>query len=137
MPYDPALADRVRTLVGERTAFVEKKMFGGVAFLVGGHMTVGILASDLVVRVPPEENEAVLARPHTRPMDFTGRPMKGWIYVAPAGTKTAASLGAWIDRALAFVRARPAKKPGRRPAPRTRAAGTRKRAKKASSARRR
>lgn len=116
MPYDETLAKRVRDLLDDRTAFVEKKMFGGIAFLVGGNMTVGILGPDLVVRLPADENESALARPHTRPMDFTGRPMKGWIYVAPAGTRTAASLGAWLDRALAFARAQPAKKPKRKSA---------------------
>ncbi len=77
MPFDEELAGRVRRALGRRRGLVEKKMFGGVAFLLNGNMCVGVHTSDLIVRVPPEETEMVLAQPHTKRFDLTGRPMKG------------------------------------------------------------
>ena len=78
-------------------------MFGGLAYLSNGKMFAGILNKDLVVRVGPEANDQALKEPHTKPMDFTGRPMKGYIYVGPEGTKTAAQLRTWLTRGLKFV----------------------------------
>jgi TfoX/Sxy family transcriptional regulator of competence genes len=78
-------------------------MFGGLAYLWHGKMFAGILKDDLVVRVGPEANDRALKEPHTRPMDFTGRPMKGYIYVSPAGTKSAAQLRAWLARGQTFA----------------------------------
>jgi TfoX/Sxy family transcriptional regulator of competence genes len=109
MAYDAALADRVRkALAGEKNV-TEKAMFGGIAFLVGGHMAIGVATEDLMVRVGPEAHEASLARPHTRPMDFTGRPMRGYVFVAPAGARTPGEVRAWTARALAFARSLPSK----------------------------
>ncbi|MBM4132565.1 MAG: TfoX/Sxy family protein [Nitrospira sp.] len=107
MAYDEQLANRVRTALKGRRAMVEKKMFGGLAYLSNGKMFAGILKSDLVVRVGPEANDTALTRPHTRPMDFTGRPMKGYIYVGPAGTKSAAQLRTWLARGQTFVASLP------------------------------
>lgn len=78
-------------------------MFGGLAFLHGGRMCCGIVGGDLVVRVLAEEMEDALGRPHVRPMDFTGRPMRGFVYVSPAGCDTASTLRHWIDHGLRFV----------------------------------
>ncbi|MEW6248682.1 MAG: TfoX/Sxy family protein [Nitrospirota bacterium] len=103
MAYDEQLAARVRAVLTGQRALGEKKMFGGLAYLSHGNMFAGILNNDLVVRVGPEANDAALKEPHTRPMDFTGRPMKGYIYVGPNGTKTAAQLRAWLTRGLKFV----------------------------------
>ena len=103
MPYDEQLATRVRTLLNGQRAIVEKKMFGGLAYLSNGKMFVGVLKSDLVVRVGPEAHDAALKKPHTRPMDFTGRPMKGYVYVSPAGTKSAAQLRVWLAWGQKFV----------------------------------
>lgn len=94
MAYDERLATRVRALLKAQPGLVEKKMFGGLAYLSKGKMFAGNLNDDLVVRVGPEANDAALRRPHTRPMDFTGRPMKGYVYVSQAGTKSAAQLRA-------------------------------------------
>jgi TfoX/Sxy family transcriptional regulator of competence genes len=79
---------------------VEKKMFGGLTFMVAGKMACGVVHDDLMVRVGPDGDEAALAEPHTRPMDFTGRPMRGMVYVDPAGLATDADLGHWVDRAV-------------------------------------
>ncbi len=103
MAYDEQLAERVRAILKGQRALVEKEMFGGLAYLSHRKMFAGILRDDLVVRVGPEGNDAALKEPHTRPMDFTGRPMKGYIDVGPNGTKTTAQLRAWLTRGLDFV----------------------------------
>ena len=117
MAYDEKAAARIRRLFAGRRDVVEKKMFGGLSFLVRDRMTLGLLGDDLVVRVAPEDNEEALARPHARPMDFTRRPMKGWIYVAPPGYATAAALRGWAERALTSS-AKTAVKKVKRSAPR-------------------
>jgi len=103
MAYDEQLATRVRTFLKGQRAIVEKKMFGGLAYLSHGKMFAGILNNDLVVRVGPEANDAALKKPHTRPMDFTGRPMKGYIYVSPDGVRTAVQLRQWLVQGQQFV----------------------------------
>jgi TfoX/Sxy family transcriptional regulator of competence genes len=107
--YDEELAKRIRAIVGRRAGVSEKKMFGGIAFLVGGNMFCGVVGSDLMVRVGPDAYEATLARPHARPMDFTGRPMKGLVYVSPEGIVSADDLRAWVDQGLRFGRSFPPK----------------------------
>nr|MBI3612777.1 TfoX/Sxy family protein [Nitrospirota bacterium] len=104
---DEQLAARVRALLKGQPALIEKKMFGGLAYMSQGKMFAGILNRDLVVRVGPEANDTALTRPHTRPMDFTGRPMKGYIYVSPTGTKSPAQLRAWLARGQTFVASLP------------------------------
>lgn len=84
-------------------------MFGGVCFMVGGNMTVGVTGSDLMVRPGPDHFEALLALPHARPMDFTGRPMKGLVYVESTGIATDTGLAEWVERGAAFARSLPAK----------------------------
>lgn len=111
MPYDERLAMRVRAVVKGQPAIVEKTMFGGLAYLAKGRMFAGILKSDLVVRVGPEANDAALNKPHTRPMDFTGKPMKGYIFIGPGGVKTATQLRAWLAKGLSFVAGLPPAKP--------------------------
>src|SRR6266852_1884021 len=109
MPFDPALAERVRPLLRGVHSLKEKKMFGGLAFMVDGHMCCGIVHKDLVVRTGPEQYEAALSTPSARPMDFTGRPMRGFIYVSPEGYRSTRNLKAWIQRGLNFVRTLPPK----------------------------
>jgi hypothetical protein len=84
-------------------------MFGGLAFMINGHMCVGLIGDDLMVRVGPEGYAEALAHPHTRPMDFTGRPMKGYVYVAPMGYQADDDLRAWVGRGLTFVSRLPPK----------------------------
>jgi TfoX N-terminal domain len=105
MAYDERLANRVRQALGrqQQTDFAEKRMFGGLAFMVRGHMCCGIVGSELMVRVGPEGYAEALAAPQAREMDFTGRPLTGMVYVEPAGFKTQRALDAWVGRGLAFV----------------------------------
>ena len=103
MAYDETLAERIRRSLLTHPDVAEKKMFGGLAFLHKGKMFCGIVKDDLMVRVGPEKHDNALALPHARPMDFTGRPMKGYVFVAPAGCRTGATLGKWIQRGADFV----------------------------------
>ena len=96
MPYDEGLAERIRTVLADHQGVVEKKMFGGIAFMVHGHMSVGIVKDALMVRVGAEEHEKLLRRPHARPMDFTGRTdLERWI---AHGVDYAASIPAKGER---------------------------------------
>jgi hypothetical protein len=109
MAFDERLAERIRTALGKRRGVVEKKMFGGVAFLLNGNMCVGVHQSALMVRLAPEETDAALAQPHTKRFDLTGRPMKGWILVEPDGVATDAKLGKWVEIAVKYAGALPKK----------------------------
>ncbi len=108
MAFDEKLANRVRDVLDVRDGVTERKMFGGLAFMVHGHMACGIAGSDLMLRLGAEGAEAALARPHVRPMDFTGTPMKGMVYVAPDGLRGVA-LRRWVEKAAAFVETLPPK----------------------------
>jgi TfoX/Sxy family transcriptional regulator of competence genes len=120
MAYDEQLAARVQALLKGQRALVEKKMFGGLAYMSKGKMFVGILNNDLVVRVGPDAHDAALKEPHARPMDFTGRPIKGYIYVGPGGTKRATQLRKWLRKGQTFaVSLPPAKRGAGRRVPRT------------------
>jgi len=101
--YDPALAERIRRALTDRAGVTEKPMFGGLSFLLDGKMFCGIVKDDLMVRVGPDRCEESLQRPHARPMDFTGRPMKGYVYVGREGCRTQRMVGAWVARGAAFV----------------------------------
>ncbi len=103
MAYDEELADRIRAAVGPRPDVDERHMFGGVAFLLDGKMFIGVADDRLMVRVGPEAHAKALSQPHALPMDFTGRPMKGYVFVAAAGVRTVAMVKKWTEQALAFV----------------------------------
>ena len=107
MPYDPALAERVRALLKRRRGISERKMFGGIAFLLRGNMLCGVSERNLVVRVGRDAYERSLTRPHARPMDLTGRPLRGLVYVEPQGVRTEGALRSWIERGLDFTRTLP------------------------------
>ena len=109
MTYDDGLAHRVREAMGARTDHEEKEMFGGLGLLVGGNMCVGVIEDALVARVGPDAYEEALAEPHARPFDFTGREMRGWVFVDHPGLAADEALEAWIDRSLAFVETLPRK----------------------------
>lgn len=109
MAYDLHLADRIRTVLGQTGDFSERKMFGGLCFLVNGNMCCGIVKSSLMLRLTPETATAALREPHTRPMDFTGKPMKSMIYVDAAGIDSDTSLEGWIRSAERVARTLPAK----------------------------
>jgi TfoX/Sxy family transcriptional regulator of competence genes len=106
--YNLKLAERIRSeLTG--MPFVEKKMFGGVGFLLNGNMACGVNKDDLIVRVDPEMHAALLNKPHVRPFDMTGRPVKGWLVVEANGIKTGAQLSKWIKEGVEFALTLPAK----------------------------
>jgi TfoX/Sxy family transcriptional regulator of competence genes len=122
MAYDEGLAERIRGVLQDREDVVEKAMFGGIAFMVRGHMAVGVVKDDLMVRVGAEAHDEMLRRPHARAMDFTGRPMKGFLYVAPAGVEDDHDLERWVGLGVAHAVGLPAKAPGApKRAPRRRA----------------
>ena len=110
MTYDEKLAARVRRTLPPSDRVVEKHMFGGIAFLLDGKMFCGVTDRNLMVRVGPDAYEAALARPHARPMDFTGRPLTGFVFVGPSGSRTDTAVAAWVRQASAFVSALPVKK---------------------------
>jgi TfoX/Sxy family transcriptional regulator of competence genes len=109
MAYSKSLAARIRQAVGRRAGIDEKKMFGGVGFLLGGNMLVGVWQNSLIARLGPEQGRSALSEPHVRPFDITGRPMKGWVMVEPDGLESDAELSRWIERAIEFVATLPPK----------------------------
>lgn len=111
MAYDEKLAERLSAIFKIRKNVVEKKMFGGIAYMVGGHMCCGIAKVMLVVRVGPEAYEEALKEKYVREMDFTGKPMKGYVYVESGGIKSDEDLKSWIERGIKFVKTLPPKKP--------------------------
>lgn len=111
MPYDENLAAKVRTALQGKPGIKEQKMFGGLCFLHNGNMLCGVdKEKNLMVRVGPDQYEKALKMKHARVMDFTGRPLKGLVYVSPEGYKTKSVLGKWIEMALRFATTLPNKK---------------------------
>lgn len=108
MAYNLKLAERIRSQL-EGMPVVEKKMFGGVGFLLNGNMACGVHKDDLIVRIDPEKQTALLKRPHAKPFDLTGRPMKGWLLVEAEGCKTEKQLRAWVEEGTAFALTLPSK----------------------------
>lgn len=109
MPYDETLAGRIRKLLARRRGITEKKMFGGLAFMLNGNMCCGVTREDLMLRLGEVGAGAALSEPHTREMDFTGKPLKTMIYVSPAGFRKDEDLERWVLRAVDFVKSLPAK----------------------------
>ncbi len=109
MAYNDELAARVRKALGRRKGVKEQKMFGGIAFMLHGHMCCGVQDDELMLRLGPDLAAKALKRAHTRPVDFTGRIMKSMIMVAPAGHRTDASLKKWVAEAADFAISLPPK----------------------------
>jgi TfoX/Sxy family transcriptional regulator of competence genes len=110
MAYDEDLANRIRELVAGEAGVTEKRMFGGLAFLVGGNMAVAASGQGgLMVRADPEESEALVAEPHASPMVMRGREMAGWLRVEEEGVRTMGELERWVRRGVAYARSLPAK----------------------------
>jgi TfoX/Sxy family transcriptional regulator of competence genes len=118
MSYDEKTAERVRRLLSTRSNVVEKKMFGGICFMVNGGMCCGLTSEALMIRVGPDRYDEALTQPHARPMDFTGRPLAGMVYVDRAGYRSDAALAEWVQRGVEFVSALPAKRSTRKRTPR-------------------
>jgi len=110
MAYDEQLAQRIRSALQGDRSITEKKMFGGIAFLLRGLMFVGVSDSSLMARVGKERHADSLSRKHVREMDFTGKPMQGYVFVDAEGTRTDAQLRFWIERCERFVSTLPPKK---------------------------
>jgi hypothetical protein len=110
MAYDVDLAMRIRELLADEPGVTEQKMFGGLAFLIGGHISVAVSGQGgLMARVDPAETDALLAKPHTRPMVMRGREMQGWLRVDADGVRTKRQLAPWVKRGVAHARSLPAK----------------------------
>jgi TfoX/Sxy family transcriptional regulator of competence genes len=109
MAFDEGVAQRLREALEARNDVVEKRMFGGIAFMVRGHMCVGVLGESLMARVGPAQYKTLLAEPHAHEMKFTGRPMTGFIEVEPEGFESDADLRKWLGASVAFVESLAAK----------------------------
>jgi TfoX/Sxy family transcriptional regulator of competence genes len=108
--YDEDLANRIRELTGGESGVAEKRMFGGLAFLVGGHMAVAASGrGGLMVRVEPEEGDRLLERPHVEPFEMRGRPIAGWLRIDAEGVRTKRQLEPWVKRGVAYARSLPPK----------------------------
>jgi TfoX/Sxy family transcriptional regulator of competence genes len=114
MTYDEKTAERVRRILSRQPDVIEKKMFGGLCFMVKGGMCCGLTSTGFMVRVGREAYDRTLALPHARVMEFTGRPMAGFVYVDPGGYRTDAALAKWVQRGIDFVATLPAKRPAAR-----------------------
>ena len=110
MPFNPQLLERIRQILANRNDVVEKKMFGGVAFMVRGHMACGPHNDDLLVRIGEEAASKVMAEPHVKPMMFTGKPLKPFATIQAAGIKTDDQLRRWVEMAAEYAASLPAKK---------------------------
>jgi len=109
MAYDEGLAQRIQEALCDLPGLVEKKMFGGVGFIVQGNMACGVNNNDLIIRVGAEHYEEALAQPHVSVFDLTGRPMKGWVVVGPEGYETDEALKSWVERGVDYALSLPAK----------------------------
>jgi TfoX/Sxy family transcriptional regulator of competence genes len=110
MAYDEDLANRIRELVAGEPGVTEKKMFGGLAFLIGGNMAVAASGQGgLLVRVDPDDTEALLAKPHAQPFEMRGREMKGWLRVDAEGVRNRRQLAPWVTRGVSYARSLPTK----------------------------
>lgn len=110
MAYDEDLADRVRELLGDRAGVTETKMFGGIGFMVEGNMAVGVMNDELIVRVDPEEAGRALVEPGMREFDFTGRPMKGWLFAGGEAIADPDGLREWVEAGADYATSLPPKR---------------------------
>ncbi len=110
MAYDEGVAQRVREALDEYPNVSEKGMFGGLAFMLNGHMCIGVVGNELMVRVGPQQYEECLELPHARKMDFTGQPLTGFLFVDEKGFESDKDLLAWVKRAIGFVSSLPPKR---------------------------
>ena len=109
MAFDESLAARIRDALARRKNVEERKMFGGICFLLNGNLLVGVWKDSLIARLGPDEGEAALLEPHVKVFDITGKPMRNWVLVEPEGVEDDDQLKAWIERATKFVRTLPKK----------------------------
>jgi TfoX/Sxy family transcriptional regulator of competence genes len=110
MAFDNNLADRIRKQLAQQKGLTEKRMFGGIGFLLNGNMCCGVLGAEVIIRFDPEQTEKVLTHKHTRIFDFSGRPMKGWIFVGTQAVETESDLKHWLQIGLKYAKSLPSKK---------------------------
>jgi TfoX/Sxy family transcriptional regulator of competence genes len=110
MAYDEGLIQRIREFLADQSTLDERKMFGGIAFMVQGNMACGVLNDALIARVGPEQYREALENPYTSPFDITGRAMKGWVMVGPGGYESEDGLRSWIRRGVDFALTLPPKR---------------------------
>lgn len=111
MAFDDLLSDRVREVISVREGLSERKMFGGLCFMLGGNMACGVMGEEIMVRLDYEEAERALAEPHVRAMDFTGKPLRGMIYVSAEGIASDEQLASWVELGADHAASLPPKKP--------------------------
>jgi TfoX/Sxy family transcriptional regulator of competence genes len=109
MAYNLDLAQRVRKGIGNLPGYTEREMFGGIGFMLEGNMCCGVIGEDLIVRVGPGDYEGALSKPHVRPFDMSGRPMRGWVVVTLQGVSTEEQLMDWVQKGVEFAQSLPAK----------------------------
>ena len=109
MPYEELTAERIREVLARRPGFVEKKMFGGVGFMLNGNMCCGVWKKFLILRIGPDAYDETLDKDNVAEFDITGRPMKGWVMVTPEGFDQPEALRGWINQAISFVQSLPKK----------------------------
>jgi len=109
MAYDNDLSERIKQIVEFIPGMSNKEMFGGIAFMLNGNVACGVIGENLMVRVGPERHAEALGQAHTRPFDYSGKPMKGWIYVMPEAIRSDEDLGIWVQRGIEFARSLPPK----------------------------
>ena len=109
MAYNQELADRIRALLAGKSGFTEKKMFGGIAFMLNGNMACGVSGDELMVRVGPDGHEAALVQPHVHVFDMTGKPMSGWVLVGRGGIASDSDLRLWVEKGVAHAASLPIK----------------------------
>jgi TfoX/Sxy family transcriptional regulator of competence genes len=109
MAYDEKLAERMRARLEAVRGITEKKMFGGIGFLVNGNMACGVIKQELIARLSEQDFAACIKKPHVRIFDMTGKPMKGWVMVAPKGVASGRALQGWLDKSIAFAGSLPRK----------------------------
>ena len=109
MAYDEGWAQRLREALANEEGLTERRMFGGIAFMLGGNMAVGVASDELMVRCGPDRFDEALAHAHARIFDLSGRPMNGWVLVAPEGTADDADVAGWLELGMSFARSLPPK----------------------------
>ena len=109
MAYDEGLAQRVRQEMNELPGYVEKRMFGGIGFMLQGNMACGVIGEDLIIRVGPERYKSALAEPNAKLFDMTGRPMRGWVVVTENGYRSDEDLARWVRQGVSYAQSLPAK----------------------------
>jgi hypothetical protein len=109
MAFDEGLAERLRDVLSDQADLDEKKMFGGLAFMLNGNLACGVIGDEMIVRVGPDGYDTAIAKPNTRVFDFSGKPMKGWIVVAPEGVESDEELAVWARQGVDFATALPPK----------------------------